>query len=173
MPEKKTIVVIDDYRDLVEIVTFVLEEKGFEVKAFPSFLAALPFLEDHTPELIITDLIGHDNMNGIQFYINHIMKRKIKFAVWTGCLDLSNETGAKNFSLFLEGMPKDYRVSYDPDKALEQGEADLIIEDFKMKKTARLHVFSKFENFNDILKYFNLDQSVILYFGSLAEMLVK
>ena len=175
MPEenKKLIVYIDDNTELRILVADLLDSKGFDVKTFDTFISAKEFLEHNKPELIISDLVSHDEMNGIEFYIRHIMEKKIEFAIWTGSLDLYDEDSVRKFSLFLEGMPKDYRITYDPKKALKQGEVDLIIEDFKRNKKATFPCFPKPGNIEDILKYFNLSQFVILYLGTVAAEFLK
>lgn len=169
MNEKKLIVLIDDYFDLRETIKFILEEKGFEVADFRSFEDALSFMETRKPELIISDLIGHENMNGVEFYINHIMEKKIKFALWSGSVDLKHENRTAEMDLFLEGMPKDFRVSYDPNTALDQKHVDLIVEDFKRDTKVSFPAFSKLGNIEDILKYFNLNNMVFIYFGVFME----
>lgn len=167
--DKKLIVFIDDDPTTREMVSAVLEEKDFKVEAFESFDEALKFLEHNTPELIISDLVGHDDYNGVEFYLRHVMERKIQFALWSGSVDFSDQDGVRSFSLFLEGMPADYRVSYDPSATLSQYQVDLIIEDFKRNKTARFPAFTKPGDLNEILKYFNLNQFFILYLGLMSQ----
>lgn len=162
--DKKLIVFIDDNIELRGIIKDVLESKDFRVETFPSFDEALKFLENNKPELIISDLIGHDDYNGVEFYIRHIMEKRIQFALWTGSLDFTDKKGIQNFSLFLDGMPQDFRITYDPDKALQQGEVDLIVEDFKNNRKHIFPCFAKPGSIDKILKYFNLGQFVILYF---------
>lgn len=168
---KKLIVLIDDFLDSNEVVKMFLEEKGYEVATFSNFNDAKEFLNTHTPELILSDLIGHDNINGVEFYINEIMNRKWNFAIWTGCLSLADESTVRDFGVFLEGLPKDYRVTFDPKKALSQGEVDLIIQDYKNNTTSTFPVFSKPAELQKIMSYFNLkiNSFMILYFGTLVE----
>ena len=168
---RKLIVLIDDYLFQNEVVQTILVERGFEVAAFTSFKDAAEFLSTHTPELIISDLVGHENINGVEFYINEIMKRKVNFALWTGVLDIKNGNVEKDMGLFLEGLPKDYKVSFDPKQALSQGEVDLIIQDFKNNTTSTFPVFEKPGNLGDIIKHFNLNINgfVVLYMGTLVE----
>ena len=102
-------------------------------------------------------------MNGVEFYIRHILEKKIQFAIWSGSLDLNSENGLKSFSLFLEGMPQDFRVTYDPRKALNQKQVDLIVHDFKNNRETTFPCFEKPGSIDDILKYFKLSGFVILY----------
>lgn len=167
--EKKVIVFIDDDPMTRELVKSVLEEKNFEVRSFPNFDEALKYLEHHTPELIISDLIGHDDYNGIEFYLKHIMQNKIQFALWSGSVDFSINKGVKNFSLLLEGMPMDYRVTYNPTESLSQDQVNLIIEDFKNNEKTLFPAFRKPCDLDNILQYFNLKKSFVLYLGLMSQ----
>ena len=169
--DKKTIVIIDNYLHQNEIVKNLFENMGFKVVSFSSFSEASDFLNVHTPELIISDLIGHENISGVEFYINEVMNRNLNFALWTGCLTLKDEGTVKDFGLFLEGLPKDYRVTFDPKKALNQGEVELIIQDYKRNSIRTFSAFSKPGDPRRILEHFKLNANnlVILYFGALIE----
>ena len=143
MITSKQIVMIDDYVELGEAVTVILEEKGFAVHFFSTFHEAIPFIETHVPDLIISDLMGHDNMTGVDFYIRHIMQKNIHFAIWTGSIDLSDTEHAKDFNLFLEEMPRGFRLTYNITDALSNREADLIIEDSIRNQKAIVPIFPK------------------------------
>ena len=164
MPEdKKLIVLIDDDPMTLELVKELLESKEYRVETFKSFETAKHFLDALKPDLIISDLIGHDDMNGVEFYLRHILEKKIQFAIWSGSLDLTSEKGIQSFGLFLEGMPKDYRVTYDPAKALNQNQVELIVHDYKNNQKTTFPCFAKPGSIDDILKYFKLSGFVILY----------
>lgn len=170
LSDKKIIVFIDDDPMTREMVSAVLEEKSFEVRAFSNFYEALKFLEHNTPELIISDLIGHDDYNGVEFYLKHIMQNKIQFALWSGSLDLSLEEGVRDFSLFLDGMPVDYRVRYNPAESLSQDQVNLVVEDFKRNEMASFPAFRKPGDLNNILKHFNLKEWIVLYLGVMSQV---
>ena len=152
---QKLIVMIDDDPVTLEMCAELLESKDFKVETFNSFETALPFIEQNKPELIISDLIGHDDMNGVEFYLRHIIDKRIQFAIWSGSVDLGSKDGVNSLGTFLQGMPEDYRVSYDPNQALDQQQVDLIVEDFKNKEKRMFPCFPKPGDLNQILKYFN------------------
>ena len=153
--KKSLIVIIDNSSEVLETAAMVLEENGFEVQKFFNFEDASLFLESHTPDLIISDLIGHENIQGVEFLINNIMSQKINFALWSGNMDLLNGD-PDNLSVFFEGMPENYRVAYNPVTALSQNQVDLIIKDFSNNQSSRLPAFSKTTSIRDILKYFQM-----------------
>jgi len=64
---KKSVLVIDDEVDLVEMVKFQLEVKGYEVSVAFNGKDALKKLEGFTPDLIILD-INMPEMGGVEFY---------------------------------------------------------------------------------------------------------
>ena len=171
MPDKKLIVMIDDSIDFTSTVQCILQEQGFEVATFGTFNEALPFLESHKPELIISDLIGHDNINGVEFYIQHIMKKHWNFALWSGLVDTDPKDKGAGFSLFLDGIPKDYRVTYDKSNCLSQKEVDVIITDFKNNTTSTFPAFSKPGELKDIIDFFKLNVNgfIVVYLGTLVE----
>ena len=53
----KLIFVIDDEKDIQNILKVNLAEAGYDVKTFPSAEEALPALGDATPDLIILDIM--------------------------------------------------------------------------------------------------------------------
>lgn len=69
MGGKKTILLIDDEKDLVEMVQFQLKAKGFEVVAAYNGLEGLERLKTVTPDLIILDM-NMPKMGGVEFFKN-------------------------------------------------------------------------------------------------------
>lgn len=157
---KPLIVFIDDYEALRGNVEFVLNEKGYTVKTFSNFKDALTFIKAHKPDLIISDLIGHDHLNGINFYIDHIMSMNIQFAIWTGSLDFKNKEHVKDFEIFIDGLPEGYKVSFDPEIALIRKNVDLVIEDEKSKVSSRFPIFQKEGDLGPLLTYFGFEDPV-------------
>ena len=62
---KKTIMVVDDNQDLVEIVRLTLESKGFNVKCAYSGKDLFAGLEERKPDLIILDIMMPE-MDGLK-----------------------------------------------------------------------------------------------------------
>ncbi|MFC1589904.1 response regulator [Candidatus Omnitrophota bacterium] len=67
METKKTILVIDDEADLVKILKFRLEQKGYNVLTAYDGAAGLQIADESKPHLIILD-ISMPKMSGIEFY---------------------------------------------------------------------------------------------------------
>ena len=146
--DKKLIVFIDDNAELRTIVSDILELKGFRAKIFDNFQSALRFLESCKPDLIISDLIGHDLINGIEFYIRHIMEKNLEFSIWSGTVNLLSEEGVRHFRLLLKDLPKDFYITFDEVKALKQGKIDLVIEDCTHNKKAVFPCFSNISTYS-------------------------
>jgi two-component system phosphate regulon response regulator PhoB len=73
----KTILVIEDEKDLVELISFNLEKEGFRVLTAREGPAGLESARSHTPDLIILDLML-PGINGIE--ICKILKKNEKTA---------------------------------------------------------------------------------------------
>lgn len=67
MDSRKTILVIDDEIDLLEMVQFQLEKKGFKVVTAPNGLMGLELLKTIAPDLVILDM-NMPKIGGIEFY---------------------------------------------------------------------------------------------------------
>ena len=50
------IVIVDDSRDLLEVLKFFLEEKGFEVETATKQKDLVPLIESFSPDVIILDI---------------------------------------------------------------------------------------------------------------------
>jgi DNA-binding response OmpR family regulator len=67
METKKRILVVDDEADLRQMVTYLLEAKGYEVKMAEDGMDALEKVHQFKPDLIILD-VNMPRMGGIEFY---------------------------------------------------------------------------------------------------------
>ena len=67
MDTSNKILVVDDQPDLVEMISFQFEKRGFEVKSAKDGLQALDIVHDFKPDLIILDM-NMPKMGGIEFY---------------------------------------------------------------------------------------------------------
>ena len=66
LPEsKRTIMVVDDHQDVVDILRIMLESKGFNVRCAYSGKDLFAGLEDLKPDLIILDIMMHP-MDGLE-----------------------------------------------------------------------------------------------------------
>lgn len=65
MSRNKTILVVDDNQDIVNIVTITLEGHGYEVISASSGSDLLRCLENQKPDLILLDIMLPD-MNGLE-----------------------------------------------------------------------------------------------------------
>ena len=68
MGDEKTILLIEDDDDTLELLTSFLVEKNFLVDTVTDGVSALKYLETSTPDLIITDLLlrGEHGMNVVK-----------------------------------------------------------------------------------------------------------
>jgi len=54
--DSKTILVVDDEQDILDLVAIALEDEGFQVVAASNGLEALASVESHMPDLILLDM---------------------------------------------------------------------------------------------------------------------
>lgn len=73
----KLIAIVDDEPDIVELVTLHLRRAGFQAEGFPDAEGFFQFINTHTPDLIILDLMLPD-MDGLE--ICKYLKRREEFA---------------------------------------------------------------------------------------------
>lgn len=67
--EQAKLVVIDDDQKFLGVVTETLQDAGFQVRAFTSSDDAFKFLQDETPDLIVSDInLETSTMGGFTFY---------------------------------------------------------------------------------------------------------
>ncbi|TAK33345.1 MAG: response regulator [Chloroflexota bacterium] len=88
----RTVLVVDDDRDTIILLSFVLEEEGFTVLTAEDGLSALHALEDEQPGLILLDL-HMPGMNGWELAgeIRRLYGRQLPIVVMTGG-DLTSPT---------------------------------------------------------------------------------
>ncbi|MCK5081581.1 MAG: response regulator, partial [Candidatus Omnitrophica bacterium] len=65
--DKKTILLIDDEADLIDLVKFQLIAKGYNAIVTRNGIEALKLLERIVPDLIILDM-NMPGMGGVEFY---------------------------------------------------------------------------------------------------------
>jgi DNA-binding NtrC family response regulator len=158
MPAKKRIVIIEDFEPTRSSICKALEEKGFEIIPFKNLAEAMVYIEASPPDLILSDLITHKDLEGVEHVIDRLLEKKLRFAFWMTPTDPGIETqkNQEEISLFMEGLPEHYRISYNPEKALDQEQIDLIVENFKNKKKTTLSFFNRSTALSKILDYFNI-----------------
>lgn len=107
------ILIVDDEKDVTELISARLQDKGFKVSSANSGLEALEHLEKNAPDLIILDLI----MSGMDGYellrkIRSAKKNKtIPVIILTGRLDQSDKVNALKMGI------DDYITKpYDPEE---------------------------------------------------------
>jgi CheY-like chemotaxis protein len=61
-----SILIVEDEHDIRAVLTEILEDEGYAVASVPNGLAALVFLQEHRPQLILLDL-GMPIMTGWEF----------------------------------------------------------------------------------------------------------
>lgn len=74
---KKTVAIVDDEPDILELVSLNLEKEGFKVEGFLDGGSLLRYLDREVPELIILDLMLPDS-NGLE--ICKSLRKQDKFA---------------------------------------------------------------------------------------------
>ena len=57
MPNKKSVLVIDDEQDIRDLLKEHLEDHNYQVHVVDDGAEALEFMEHHIPDLVITDLL--------------------------------------------------------------------------------------------------------------------
>ncbi|WP_224994934.1 response regulator transcription factor [Cesiribacter sp. SM1] len=65
--ESKSIVVVDDEADILELLKYNFEKEGARVQVFSSGNAAYAYLKDHLPDLIVSDWMMPD-LDGLELY---------------------------------------------------------------------------------------------------------
>ncbi len=85
-----TIAVVDDDRDILELVETMLELEGHQVITFDSGVAALEALRAKSPDLVILD-IKMPNMDGIELLRRLRLKSQVPVICLTGQSDEADE----------------------------------------------------------------------------------
>ena len=152
----KKAVIIDEFPSEYKEVKSLLNELDFDVIEFLTFYDSVEYLENNKVDLIFSDLVINDDLDGFEKYLD-TLKRNDAFVL---CLVKMNmlideRKRKKNHSLLFDGMPKEYLLRYDPKKALEQSEIDMLIK--SLRKSKQEEVLDKDKtlmvfDFLDILK---------------------
>jgi len=123
MSDKKTVLLIDDEVDLVEMLKFQLNKKGYHVVTALDGLEGLERLKTVHPDLIILD-VNMPRMNGIEFY-NQICdaenKPKYPIFVLTARANLENLFKDLDVKGFMSKPFEVHRLIEDIDKILASG----------------------------------------------------
>lgn len=64
-PKNKKVLIVDDERDIIEIISYNLSKEGYEIVTAKNGLEALDAASDHKPDLIILDIMM-PLMNGVE-----------------------------------------------------------------------------------------------------------
>jgi CheY-like chemotaxis protein len=164
MTTKKTILLIDDHEPTLDSAKEILEEKGFLVHAFRHFEEAVHFLNKQKPNLIISDLMGHTKVNGLQFFIEQVWYRNIPFSLLTGSLnnqEIRERSGvgrllknaSENSIQKGHGTAQSIHISFDKEKMLLQEPMDITVENTLTHNKVSFRVFPKPTSLDAILKY--------------------
>lgn len=89
----KTILIVDDEKDLLELCADAFEMEGFKVHPFSNALDAVNFYRDNICDAIISDSLM-PQMTGLEFFsaIKGTLKEKnTAFFLCTGQIDLDEE----------------------------------------------------------------------------------
>ena len=68
MGQGESILVVDDVEDQREIASTILSTLGYSVHTIPSGESALEYLREHSPDLVILDMIMAPGMDGLATY---------------------------------------------------------------------------------------------------------
>ncbi len=150
---KKThILLIDDEVDILNSFSTILTELGFKVDTCKNFDAAVKFLEKTTPDLVISDLNTNSKINGIEFYMQTVMKTKLPFALHTGSLDPTSR------DMFVQTFLENFQIEK-AERLVDHPEAvHLTIRDKKTTKSlSRFPCFCKPTLPQTILQYFGFE----------------
>jgi len=98
----RTILIVDDEVDVTSVLTLLFEFEGFQVLTAHNGADALKILDDHTPDLIISDCMM-PVMDGVRF-LHGVRGRStfdaVPFVLMSGEPGRHNLVGAK-FDIFL------------------------------------------------------------------------
>ena len=95
---KKTIMIVDDEPDTLELTKTVLAMSGFEVKTFDNAKRALDSLKKSIPDLVLLDM-RMPEISGPDFCIkiaNDPKLKCLKIVFFTASSEMCKEVGVKN-----------------------------------------------------------------------------
>jgi DNA-binding response OmpR family regulator len=86
----KKILILDDEQDILDMLSYMLTEDGYEVRAVPHGNDVLPTLDDFCPDLVLIDLIlgGLDGRSIVRMIKENSCTRNIPVIMMTGRPDL-------------------------------------------------------------------------------------
>lgn len=67
MADNKTILLVDDDKDFIDIYTVILEKEGYTIKSALSGSEGLAIAKNEKPDLIILDIMMEDADSGFEF----------------------------------------------------------------------------------------------------------
>ena len=68
MGRGESILVVDDIKEQRQIATEMLEKLGYSVTTMSSGEKAVQYLQDHTPDLLVLDMIMEPGIDGLETY---------------------------------------------------------------------------------------------------------
>ena len=99
--------IIDDEESILSSMELILKSIGYDSRPCSTFIEAIKSLDTTIPDLIISDFSEIDDMNGIQFYLNHVARKQIPFVLFTGRFkSLCNEIELNH----LAHLPENYEI---------------------------------------------------------------
>ncbi|MBN2144493.1 MAG: response regulator [Candidatus Aureabacteria bacterium] len=149
---KKLVILIDDDPDILLSFEIILKEKGLDVFTFKNFHDPVSFLENHQPDLIISDLNVNGAINGVEFYVKYIMNKKFKFALHTGSFD----PAGKGEGLLFKEFEDHFKIIKEKSTSVSSDQIILAIIDSHNNKQADFPCFCKPTLPYMILNYFGL-----------------
>lgn len=136
----ENIIVVDDHREILELLSYNLTKAGYKVQAFEDSLAALSHITVQNTDLVLTDWMM-PKMDGLEF-----------------CKQLKLNATTKNIPVVMLTCKDD---EIDIVTALELGAEDYIIKPFRIKElTTRLKKILKRSQQDNTRVAENMDQIV-------------
>ena len=100
MPHKPVVMLVDDDRDLLRLLTMRLSAAGYDVRSVTSGEEALEKLPEYSPDVIVTDL-QMDGMDGMTLFDRvHRTRPELPFLVLTAHGTIPDAFDAANRGVF-------------------------------------------------------------------------
>ena len=100
MPHKPVVMLVDDDRDLLRLLTMRLSAAGYDVRSVTSGEEALAKLPEYSPDVIVTDL-QMDGMDGMTLFDQvHCTRPELPFLVLTAHGTIPDAFDAANRGVF-------------------------------------------------------------------------
>lgn len=119
MREKPLILIVDDEKDIREMLKIKLEASGFDIKEATCGAEALKLAKEIKPDIMILDIVMPD-IDGVEVFIN-----------------LKKDAETKNIKIFFftgKGEPKRQLIDIDKKFAEEMGAADFIKKEIDLNE---------------------------------------